>query len=73
MKLDDGFCDSGAGVNVISFEIVNRLGINNMKLNSFSLMLVDAFPKYPLCFTEDYTIKVESYLVPTDFTVVKLV
>ncbi|KAL1218638.1 hypothetical protein V5N11_029510 [Cardamine amara subsp. amara] len=63
LTVENVLCDSGASVNVMSFDMMKSIGINEMKQHSASITYGDASSKSTLGMLEDYPLIVGDCLV----------
>ncbi|XP_027364392.1 uncharacterized protein LOC113871495 [Abrus precatorius] len=66
---DKALCDLGASINLMSFSMFKRLGMQEPKPTSISLQLVDRSITYPRGIVEDVLVKVDKFKFPADFIV----
>ncbi|WZY70663.1 hypothetical protein YC2023_002903 [Brassica napus] len=69
---DDALVDSGASVNVISMEMMKRLGIESMEPNTSSLKFGDSSSTTPIGLIKDFPLKIGACTIPIDLTVLKI-
>ncbi|XP_042386585.1 uncharacterized protein LOC121978287 [Zingiber officinale] len=66
------FCDLGASVSLLPYSLCKRLGLQNIKLTTMALQLVDHTCRYPMGVVEDVPVEVRGCIVPTDFIILDM-
>ncbi|XP_019093237.1 PREDICTED: uncharacterized protein LOC109129440 [Camelina sativa] len=72
VNFEDSLCDIGSSVNVMSKDVTERLGIDDMKASKVSLKFANAVSTTPQGFISNLDVQVGSCLVATDFYVVEI-
>ncbi|XP_074356461.1 uncharacterized protein LOC141696179 [Apium graveolens] len=65
-------CDLGAGVSLMAYSIYKRLGLGELKKTRISLQITDRSIKYPLGVLENDLVKVDKFVIPCNFVVLKM-
>ncbi|GER28809.1 transposon Ty3-G gag-pol polyprotein [Striga asiatica] len=68
-KKTSGMLDLGAGINLMSFSIFQRLGLGDLRPTRMCLQLADRSIRYPKGVVEDILVRVGKLIVPVDFVV----
>ncbi|XP_042409986.1 uncharacterized protein LOC121999363 [Zingiber officinale] len=63
------FCDLGASVSLLPYSLCKKLGLQNIKLTTMALQLVDHSYRHPMGIVEDMLVEVGGCIVPTDFII----
>ncbi|XP_057760306.1 uncharacterized protein LOC130980665 [Arachis stenosperma] len=71
-RIDRGFCDLGASINVMPLSLMKRFQINELKSIDVVIQLVDKTQKQAEGVVENVLVKVENYFLPTDFVVLDM-
>jgi hypothetical protein len=71
-KQEKAMLDLGASINLMPYTIYKRLGLNDLKTTSMSLLLADQSSRLPLGIIEDVLIQVEKLIIPADFVVLDM-
>ncbi|XP_057734408.1 uncharacterized protein LOC130949795 [Arachis stenosperma] len=71
-RIDRGFCDLGASINVIPLSLMKRLQINEFKSTDVIIQLADKTQKQAEGVVENVSVKVGYYFLPTDFVVLDM-
>ncbi|XP_042441137.1 uncharacterized protein LOC122026459 [Zingiber officinale] len=66
------FCDLGASVNLLSYSLCKKLGLQNIKLTTMALQLADHSCRYPMGIVEDVSVEVSGCMVTTDFIILDM-
>lgn len=64
---DKALCDLGANINLVSFSIFMKLGLNEIKATTVSHQLADRSIKHPRGVVEDVLVKVDKFIFFADF------
>ena len=64
--------DSGASINLMPFSVYKKLGLNDLRKTTMSLVLADASARSPKGIVEDVLIQVEKLIIPADFVVIEM-
>ncbi|XP_070034626.1 uncharacterized protein [Nicotiana tomentosiformis] len=62
-------CDLGANINFIPYSMFTTLGIGKPRPTSMRLKMVDRTMKCPLGVIEDVLVRVDKFILPTDFMI----
>ncbi|XP_070012891.1 uncharacterized protein [Nicotiana sylvestris] len=62
-------CDLGASINLISYSVFKTLGIGQPRLTSMRLQMADQSMKRPLENIDDVLVRVDKFILPTDFVI----
>ncbi|XP_070015721.1 uncharacterized protein [Nicotiana sylvestris] len=65
-------CDSGASINLMPFSIFKKLDLGEIKDTSVSLQFVDQSTKKPKGIIENVLVRVDKFVFPVDFIVLKM-
>ena len=71
-KQEKAMLDLGASINLMPYTIYKRLGLNDLKTTSMSLLLVDQSSRLPLGIIEDVLIQVKKLIILADFVVLDM-
>ncbi|XP_016173131.1 uncharacterized protein LOC107615593 [Arachis ipaensis] len=71
-KIDKGFCDLGASINVMPLSLMKKLQINELRSTDVIVQLADKTQKKAEGLIENVLVKVENYFLPTDFVVLDM-
>ncbi|XP_016173207.1 uncharacterized protein LOC107615675 [Arachis ipaensis] len=71
-RIDRGFCDLGASINVMHLSLMKRLQINELKSTDVIIQLADKTQKQAEGVVENVLVKVGNYFLPTDFVVLDM-
>ncbi|XP_042386722.1 uncharacterized protein LOC121978445 [Zingiber officinale] len=66
------FCDLGASVSLLPYSLCKMLGLQNIRLTTMALQLVDHSRRYPMGIVEDVPVEVGGCIVPTDFIILDM-
>ncbi|XP_070004479.1 uncharacterized protein [Nicotiana sylvestris] len=62
-------CDFGASTNLVSYSVFKTLGIGKPRPTSMRLQMADHTMKRPLGVIEDVLVRVDKFILPTDFII----
>ena len=65
-------CDLGASIKLMPLSIVRRLGLDEVRPTMVTLQLEDRSLKHPQGVIEDVLVKVDKFIIPTDFIVLDM-
>ena len=65
-------CDLGASINLMPLSIFRRLGLSEARPTTVTLQLADISLKHPRGVIEDFLVKVDKFIFPTDFIVLDM-
>ncbi|XP_057760586.1 uncharacterized protein LOC130980965 [Arachis stenosperma] len=71
-KVDRGFCDLGASINVIPLSLMKKLQINELRATGVIIQLADKTQKQAVGVVENVLVKVRNYFLPTDFVILDM-
>ncbi|RYR15616.1 hypothetical protein Ahy_B04g072476 [Arachis hypogaea] len=71
-KIDRGFCDLGASINVMPLTLMKRLQLNEVRSTDVIIQLADKTQKQAEGVVENVLVKVGDYYFPTDFVIVDM-
>ncbi|XP_015933163.1 uncharacterized protein LOC107459445 [Arachis duranensis] len=71
-RIDRGFCDLGASINVMPLPLMKRLQINELKSTDVVIQLADKTQKQAEGVVENVLVKVGNYFLSTDFVVLDM-
>ncbi|XP_042410007.1 uncharacterized protein LOC121999385 [Zingiber officinale] len=66
------FCDLGVSVNLLSYLLCKKLGLQNIKLTTMTLQLADHSCRYPIGIVEDVPVEVGGCIVLTYFIILDM-
>ena len=72
INFENVLCDLGASINLMSFSILQKLGLKESTLFNIILQLVDRSITYPRGILEDVLVKVDKFIFPIDFVVLDI-
>ncbi|XP_070045645.1 uncharacterized protein [Nicotiana tomentosiformis] len=62
-------CDLGASINLMSYSVFKTLGIRQPRPTSMRLQVADRIMKRPLGINDDVLVRVDKFILPTDFVI----
>ncbi|XP_016173084.1 uncharacterized protein LOC107615543 [Arachis ipaensis] len=71
-KIDRGFYDLGASINVMPLSLIKKLQINELRSTDVIIQLADKTQKKAEEVVENVLVKVENYFLPTNFVVMDM-
>ncbi|XP_015962929.1 uncharacterized protein LOC107486871 [Arachis duranensis] len=71
-KIDRGFCDLGASINVMPLTLIKRLQLNEVRSTDVIIQLADKTQKQAVGVVENVLVKVGNYFFPTDFVILDM-
>ncbi|XP_016164746.1 uncharacterized protein LOC107607290 [Arachis ipaensis] len=71
-RIDRGFCDLRASINVMPLSLMKRLQINELRSTNVIIQLADKTQKQAEGVVENVLVKVGNYLLPTDFVILDM-
>ncbi|XP_015949558.1 uncharacterized protein LOC107474454 [Arachis duranensis] len=71
-RIDRGFCDLGASINVMPLSLMKKLQINELKSTDVVIRLADKTQKQVEGVIENILVKVGNYFLSTDFVVLDM-
>ena len=71
-KIDRGFCDLGASINVMPLTLMKRLQLNEVRSTDVIIQLADKTQKQAEGVVENVLVKVGNYFFPTDFVILDM-
>jgi hypothetical protein len=69
---DRALLDLGAGINLLPYEVYQKLSLGELQPTSITLQLADRSIKRPRGILENVLIKVDKFIVPVDFVVLNM-
>ncbi|XP_038716647.1 uncharacterized protein LOC120010029 [Tripterygium wilfordii] len=72
LRFQKALIDLGASVNLMSLSIFQQLSVGEMQPTSISLQLANRSVKFPLGIIEDVLVKVDCFVLPTDFIILDM-
>ncbi|XP_031271281.1 uncharacterized protein LOC116129694 [Pistacia vera] len=72
VQFDRVLCDLGASINLMPLSVFKKLGIGEVNPTMVSLQLADRSIKHPWGIVEDVLVKVDKFILPTDFVVLDM-
>ncbi|XP_031282577.1 uncharacterized protein LOC116141191 [Pistacia vera] len=72
VQFDIVLCDLGASTNLMPLFVFKNLGIGEVKPTMVSLQLANRSIKHPRGIVEDVLVKVDKFILPTDFVVLDM-
>ncbi|XP_070011090.1 uncharacterized protein [Nicotiana sylvestris] len=69
---EKALCDSRASINLMSFSIFKKLDLGEIKHTSVSLQFADQSTKKPKGIIENVLVRVDKFVFPVDFIVLKM-
>lgn len=69
---DRALLDLGAGINLLSYEVYQKLSLGELQPTSITLQLTDRSIKRPRGILENVLVKVDKFIVPVDFVVLDM-
>ncbi|XP_042027311.1 uncharacterized protein LOC121774514 [Salvia splendens] len=72
IQVEHAMCDLGASINVLSYSIYRKLGVTKHVDTDIMIQLADRSCIHPEGILEDVIVKVNNFLYPTDFFVIKM-
>ncbi|RYR53259.1 hypothetical protein Ahy_A06g028271 [Arachis hypogaea] len=71
-KIERGFCDLGASINVMPLTLMKRLQLNEVRSTDVVIQLADKTQKQAEGVVENVLVKVGNYFFPTDFVILDM-
>ncbi|XP_015947456.1 uncharacterized protein LOC107472439 [Arachis duranensis] len=71
-KIERGFCDLGASINVMPLTLMKRLQLNEVRSTDVIVQLANKTQKQAEGVVENVLVKVEKYFFPTDFVILDM-
>ncbi|XP_057739928.1 uncharacterized protein LOC130957043 [Arachis stenosperma] len=71
-RIDRGFCDLGASINMMPLSLMKKLQINELRSTDVIIQLADKTQKQAERVVENVLVKVGNYFLPTDFVVLDM-
>ncbi|XP_015947216.1 uncharacterized protein LOC107472179 [Arachis duranensis] len=71
-RIDRGFCDLGASINMMPLSLMKKLQINELRSTDVIIQLADKTQKQAEGVVENVLVKVGNYFLPTDFVVLDM-
>ncbi|XP_073138393.1 uncharacterized protein [Henckelia pumila] len=68
-SFDNVLCDLGASINLMSYSLAQKLGINNIEPANISLKFADRSIKYPKGIVENVLVKMDKFIYHVDFVI----
>ncbi|XP_073137709.1 uncharacterized protein [Henckelia pumila] len=65
-------CDLGSSINLMSYSITRKLGVENIEPIAISLKFSDGSIKYPRGIVENVLVKIEQFIYPLDFVILDM-
>ncbi|XP_070003559.1 uncharacterized protein [Nicotiana sylvestris] len=62
-------CDLGASINLMPYSVFNKLGIGQPRPTSMRLQMVDRTMKRLLGIIDDMLVRIDKFILPTDFVI----
>ncbi|XP_070030817.1 uncharacterized protein [Nicotiana sylvestris] len=62
-------CDLGASINLMPYSVFKTLGIVQPRATSMRLQMADGMMKRPLCIIDDVLVRVDKFILPTNFVI----
>ncbi|XP_070005310.1 uncharacterized protein [Nicotiana sylvestris] len=62
-------CDLGASINLMPYSVFKTLGIGQPRPTSMRLQMADRSMKQPLGIIDDVLVRVDKFILPTDFVI----
>ncbi|XP_070007316.1 uncharacterized protein [Nicotiana sylvestris] len=72
-KFSKALCDLGANINLMPYSIFKTLGIGQPRPTFMRLQMVDLTMKRSLGVIEDFLVRVDKFILPTDFVILDCV
>ncbi|KAL6494273.1 hypothetical protein OROGR_031073 [Orobanche gracilis] len=72
LSFKKALCDLGASINLMPLSIFRKIGVGEMKATSITLQLADRSVAYPRGIVEDVLVKVDKFILSTDFVVLEM-
>jgi hypothetical protein len=69
---DRALLDLGAGINLLPYEVYQKLNLGELQPTSITLQLADRSIKRPRGILENVLVKVDKFIVPVDFVVLDM-
>ncbi|XP_070008490.1 uncharacterized protein [Nicotiana sylvestris] len=66
-------CDLGANINLIPYSMFKTLGIGQPRATSMRLQMADRTMKRPLGIVDDILVRVDKFILPTNFVILDLI
>lgn len=71
-SIHNALCDLGAGVSVMPYDLYKKLGLGEYSLSSITLQIADKTTKKPVGMIEDVLLRIDQYVIPTDFIILDM-
>ncbi|XP_070029273.1 uncharacterized protein [Nicotiana sylvestris] len=68
-KFSKALCDHGASINLMPYSIFKTMGIGQPRPTSMRLQMADRTMKRPLGVIDDVLVRVDKFILPTDFVI----
>ena len=65
-------CDSGASINLMSLSLMQRLSLGELTPTTITLQMADRLMAQPEGVLEEVLVKVEKFIFPVDFVIMKM-
>ncbi|XP_070007487.1 uncharacterized protein [Nicotiana sylvestris] len=62
-------CDLGASINFMLYSVFKTLGVRKLRATSMMLQMADRTMKRPLGIVDDVLVRVDNFILPTDFVI----
>ncbi|XP_070009625.1 uncharacterized protein [Nicotiana sylvestris] len=62
-------CDLGASINLMPYSVFKMLGIGQLRASSMRLQMADRIMKRPFGIIDDVIVRVDKFILPTDFMI----
>ncbi|XP_041994005.1 uncharacterized protein LOC121744488 [Salvia splendens] len=72
IQVEHAMCDLGASINVLPYSIYRKLGATKLVNTDIMIQLADKLCIHPEGILEDVIVKVNNFLYPADFFVIKM-
>src|SRR5262249_31518805 len=72
LSIDRALADLGAGINLMPYSMVKRLGLGEPKPTRMSIKLADRSTRYPRGIIKDVLVKVDKFIFPADFVILDM-
>ncbi|XP_073128778.1 uncharacterized protein [Henckelia pumila] len=66
-------CDLGSSINLMSYSIARKVGVENIEPADISLKFADGSIKYPRGIIENILVKIDNLIYPVDFVILDMV
>ncbi|XP_070047215.1 uncharacterized protein [Nicotiana tomentosiformis] len=68
-EFSKALCGLGASINLMTYSVVNTLGIGKPRPTSMRLQMADRTMKRPLRVIEDVLVRIDKFILPPDFVI----